>query len=93
MFADQLQSPIVVKRGDLVTVTAQTSGIRVRTSAKALQDGSTGELIQVESMESKQRYDARVTGLREAAVFAATRVGVPQKQSQAQTARRLPPQK
>jgi len=93
VFADQLQSPVVVKRGDLITVVSQTSGIRVRTSARALQDGSTGELIQVESLELKQHYDARVTGLREAAVFAATRLSAPQKPEQLQTARRLTPQK
>jgi hypothetical protein len=36
-------------------------------------------LIQVESLESKQRYDARVTGLREAAVFAPAQVIAPEK--------------
>ena len=38
-----------------------------------MQDGSNGDLIQVESLDSKQRYDARVVGLREASVFAPTR--------------------
>ena len=74
VLADQVQSPVIVKRGELITVGSQSGGIRVRTSGKALQDGAKDELIAVESLESKQRYDARVVGLREAAVFATTQV-------------------
>jgi flagella basal body P-ring formation protein FlgA len=88
VYADQVQAPMLVKRGDLITVGSQGGGIRVRTSARALQDGANGDLIQVESLESKQRYDARVVGLREAAVFAATRLSTPQKQVPTHTARR-----
>ena len=39
-----------------------------------MQDGSDGDLIQVESLDSKQTYDARVVGLREASVFAPARI-------------------
>lgn len=73
VFADDVRSPIVVKRGEPITVSSQGGGIRVRTTAKALQDGSKGDLIQVESLATKQRYDARVAGFREATVFAPTR--------------------
>lgn len=73
VFADDVRSPIVVKRGEPITVYSQGGGIRVRTSAKALQDGAKGDLIQVESLATKQRYDARVAGFREATVFAPTR--------------------
>jgi len=90
VFSDQLQSPIVIKRGELVTVSAHTSGIRVRTSARALQDGSTGNLIQVESLESKQQYNARVTGPREAAVMTVSRVSAPQPTEHAEAARKMP---
>jgi flagella basal body P-ring formation protein FlgA len=74
VFADEVQSPVLVKRGELISVSSRSGSICVRTSAKAVQDGSKGDLIQVESIESKQRYDARVIGLREASVFASTRV-------------------
>jgi hypothetical protein len=55
-----------------------------------LQDGATGELIQVESIAGKQKFDARVVGLREAAVFAPARVSSPSKPKaeRVQTARR-----
>jgi flagella basal body P-ring formation protein FlgA len=79
VFTDQVQLPVMVKRGDRITVASKGGGISVRTSARALQEGATGDLIQVESPESKQRYDARVTGLREAAVFAPARVITPEK--------------
>ena len=90
LIKEQLQPPIVVKRGELITVGSQAGGIRVRTSAKALQDGATGELIQVESVVGKQKFDARVVGLREAAVFAPARVRSPSKPKaeRVQTARR-----
>jgi flagella basal body P-ring formation protein FlgA len=88
IYADQVQMPIVVKRGELITVGSQADGIRVRTRARAMQDGMTGELIQVESLEGKQRFDARVTGYREAAVFTATRVSKPIKSERDKSARR-----
>ncbi len=88
VLADQVQSPVVVKRGELITIGSQSGGIRVRTSAKALQDGAQGDLIAVESLESKQRYDARVVGLREAAIFAPARVATPTPRKRVDTARR-----
>jgi flagella basal body P-ring formation protein FlgA len=79
VMSDVVQSPILVKRGDLVTVVAQSGGIRVRTSAKALRDGARGDLVQVEAIGSKQKYDVRITGSREAAVFAMSRPGAPER--------------
>jgi flagella basal body P-ring formation protein FlgA len=90
VYADQVQMPVIVKRGELITVASQGGGIRVRTSARALQDGSQGDLIQVESLQGKQKFDARVVGLREAAVFSPARVSTPRATESAQTARRLP---
>jgi flagella basal body P-ring formation protein FlgA len=68
VFGDQVRAPLLVKRGDLITVSTQGSGIRVRTTAKARQDASYGELVQVESLETRERYDARVIGHREATI-------------------------
>ena len=42
VFTDQVQSPVLVKRGEVITVTSQSGGIRVRTTARALQDRSHG---------------------------------------------------
>jgi flagella basal body P-ring formation protein FlgA len=86
---DQLQAPLLVKRGEEITVVSQSGGIRVRTTARARQDGAHGQLVQVETMESKERYDVRVIGVREAAVFAATGLtAVPPSSKQIETANR-----
>jgi flagellar basal body P-ring formation protein FlgA len=86
--AEQVQSPILVKRGDVITVSSQSGGIRVRTSAKALHDGAHGDLVQVESLASREKFDARVVGPREATVFAVTRPGLPQAERRSQPVRR-----
>jgi flagella basal body P-ring formation protein FlgA len=88
VFSDAVQSPILVKRGDLITVTSQSAGIRVRITAKALQDRSQGELVQVESLDTKAKFDARVVGLREAAIVAIGPAAVSGQMSQTETARR-----
>ena len=71
ILGDKVQSPVLVKRGDLVTVISHGSGIRIRTTARANQDGAKGELVQVESLETREHYDVRVTGHREAAIYLA----------------------
>ncbi|HEX4414023.1 MAG TPA: flagellar basal body P-ring formation chaperone FlgA [Lacipirellulaceae bacterium] len=88
VYTDEVQSPVLIKRGELITVSSRSGSICVRTSAKATQDGSKGDLIQVESIDSKQRYDARVVGLREASVFAPARIAA----AQPERAKAGPPQ-
>jgi flagella basal body P-ring formation protein FlgA len=73
VFMDQVRAPILVKRGDVIAVSSQGGGIRVRTSARALQDGANGDLVQVESLGSREKYDVRIVGPREAAVFSVIR--------------------
>lgn len=65
-----LRRPLLVRRNDVVTVYARTPGIRVRTNARAREDGSQGDLIMVESLTDRRRYFARVTGPREVDVYA-----------------------
>jgi flagella basal body P-ring formation protein FlgA len=73
--ADDLRSPLIVHRGDVVTVHANTAGIRIRTNARARDDGSQGDLVAVESLLDHSTYYARVSGIREVEVYArATRV-------------------
>lgn len=87
VYTDQVQSPILVKRGEVITVSSQSGGIRVRTSAKALHDGAHGDLVQVESLGSREKFDARIVGPRAATVFAATRPAA-QPEKQVSSARR-----
>jgi flagella basal body P-ring formation protein FlgA len=70
IFTDRVQAPLLVRRGEVITVVSQGGGIRVRTTARARQDGARGQLVRVESLDTREPYDVRVVGLREAAVFA-----------------------
>ena len=88
VFTDSVQAAVMVRRGDLVTVSSQTGGIRVRTSGKAMHDAAIGELVQVEAQGSHEKYDARVTGRREAVVYALARPAVPESPKRMDTARR-----
>jgi flagella basal body P-ring formation protein FlgA len=56
------QSPPVVEKGAIVTVSARTAGVKITTSGKALDDGVTGQTISVELTDGKQRVLARVSG-------------------------------
>jgi flagellar basal body P-ring formation protein FlgA len=67
---DDLQAPLMVHKGDVVTVYAQSAGIRVRTTARARDDGALGDLVTMETMHDRKPYQARVSGVREAEVLA-----------------------
>ena len=70
LLESHLSAPLQVERGETVTVFARTAGITVRTYAVALEDGARGELIQVETLDGKERFAARVSGRRQLEVLA-----------------------
>ncbi len=65
-----LRTPVVVRRGEIVTVCAHASGIRVETKAKAVKDGGMGDLVDLESLGDRRCYLARVVGPQRAVVVA-----------------------
>ncbi len=65
-----IQAPLLVRRGDVVTVYVRAAGIRVRTQARARDDGALGELVMVESPSDRKSYLAHVSGTREVEVLA-----------------------
>jgi flagella basal body P-ring formation protein FlgA len=67
---DAVQSPLMVRKNDVVTVYAKTAGIRIHITARAKDDGSLGDLVTVESMSDRKSFTARVSGPRETEVFA-----------------------
>ncbi len=71
LLTNQIRSPLLVRRGDRVSVRVRAAGVTIRTFAVAQQDGSAGELVSVESAEAKERYTAVVVGLRELEILAA----------------------
>lgn len=58
----QLRAPLQVQRGETVEVYARTGGITVKTFAVVKQDGSLGDLVQVETLDRKEKFAARVSG-------------------------------
>jgi len=65
-----VRAPILIRRGEVVTVYARSPGLRVRITARARQDGGLGELIAVESLVDRKVYMARVSGTQEVEVYA-----------------------
>ena len=65
-----IRRPILVQRSDMVTVYARTAGLRVRTTARALEAGGEGDLVRVETLADRKPYFARVSGPQEVEVYA-----------------------
>lgn len=55
-----LDSPLVIKRGDTVTMEAAAGDISVRTNATAITDGRIGQQIRVKNNQSARIINARV---------------------------------
>lgn len=70
--AAMVRPPLLVRRGDAITVYVRARGLRVRTVARARGDGAEGETITVESMTDRKTYQARVTGVQEVEVQSQT---------------------
>lgn len=70
-----VRAPILVRRGDAVTVFARAAGVQVRTIARARADAALGDLVALESPLDGSVFVARIIGLREAEVFARATTG------------------
>ena len=63
-----IRKPILITRGSLVTINLTTPAMRLTAQGKALQEGSIGDTVQVKNIQSKQKIEARVTGVNKVAV-------------------------
>lgn len=61
-----LLEPICAKRGDLITVTASSGGLRVDMKARAMAGARRGDTLLCENERSKRRILVRMTGPKEA---------------------------
>lgn len=59
---DMLVTPLMVKRGETVVVTAERAGVVIRQQGVALQDGESGKQIQIRNTRSDRVVQAIVTG-------------------------------
>lgn len=55
-----VRPPLLVSRGERVSITASNSRVQVSMEGKALDSGARGELIQVENLSSRQKLEAEV---------------------------------
>jgi len=65
-----VRAPVVVRRGDVVTVYARSPGIRIKTLARARDDGGVGDLVGLESLYDRKTFFARVCGVQEVEIYA-----------------------
>lgn len=59
---DQIEPPVIVKKGDLLTVYCISDGVEITTRARAVRPGRLGERIEVRAEGSKRGYLATVNG-------------------------------
>ncbi|MEM9646677.1 MAG: flagellar basal body P-ring formation chaperone FlgA [Planctomycetota bacterium] len=62
-----VKHPTLIHRGDLIVLRVAGGGVSITTNAKAMADGHLSQLIEVETIEPKRRFVARVasTGVAE----------------------------
>lgn len=65
-------SPILVRRGETVTVVSGGGGVSVKLTAIARGDGRSGDLVTVEAYDRDERFDARVVGRGRLAIVSAS---------------------
>ncbi len=61
-----VQSPVVVKRGELITVRALSGGLVIRTVARAQDAGAVGDVIVVRNVRTREQFHVEVCGPQEA---------------------------
>jgi len=59
--ASYLTMPRLIKRGQIVTILAETNGLVVRMNGKSMMDGAEGDLIRVQNPKSKKVVNGTVT--------------------------------
>jgi len=65
IYADDVRSPVLVRRGELVKVRCMVGSLMLTTEGRAREDGQKGQLIQVRNEASRENYTVQVTGRRE----------------------------
>lgn len=66
--ANDLQAPLIVERGDIVTMIFNNGGMTLTAKGKALENGAKGDLIRIANSSSSRNVEAIVTAQREVMV-------------------------
>jgi flagella basal body P-ring formation protein FlgA len=62
ILARDVEAPVVIQRGDLVSIDCLSGTIVVTTNARSKEPGREGDVIQFQSLNSKKTFSARVNG-------------------------------
>lgn len=62
VMAKDVEPPIVVQRGDIINIDCIAGTVVVSTTARAKEPGREGDVIQLQSLNSKKSFSARVNG-------------------------------
>ncbi len=65
-----IRKPLLVKKGEVVSVYVRTSGVQIRTTGRSQNEGAAGDVINVESLTDRKAFLARVTAPQEVEVYA-----------------------
>jgi flagella basal body P-ring formation protein FlgA len=60
---EYVHTPVLVKRGSIITVYAVAPGVKIRTTGRCREDGSRGQCVTVEALLDRKTFLARVTGI------------------------------
>lgn len=63
LYAQNLDSPPLVNRGERVTIMAKSQAIQITTPGEARNSGALGEMVRVKNLTSRREIHARVTGV------------------------------
>ena len=63
VYPEQIKSPRMVRRGQIITVRCIFGGLEVKTIARAREDGAAGDIIQVRNERSRDDYPVKVTAM------------------------------
>lgn len=66
LFDDDVQQPLLIERGQQVTVRALVGGMVIRTTARAMGDAAMGDMVELQNQRSRESFMAKVVGPREA---------------------------
>jgi len=65
LYDDDLRSPLLVRRGQLMTVRCISGGLVIKTVARAKENGVRGQIIQVRNERTREYYAVRLTSTQE----------------------------
>ncbi len=65
-----VRMPVLVHKGEVVTVYARAAGITIRTTARSRDEGCQGEVVTIESLADRKSFFARVVAPQEVEVYA-----------------------